>query len=240
MKNLKLFIATVFAVLTMSIYGQSAGDITAQGILACQKGNYAEAHKYYKQAADLGFAPAMTQLGLLYEFGLGVTQNYYTAAEWYKKAADLGDETAMDRVKELKQYVQPATPATKPTTKPVAEPVAEDVPEEVVEVESSDPVFVSVDEMPEFPGGTTKAQGYIQRHLRYPQLARESGITGRVFVEFIVEQDGTISHVGILRGLGGGCDEEAIRVIRSMPKWKPGKQNGQAVRVKYTLPVVFK
>ena len=108
--------------------------------------------------------------------------------------------------------------------------------EEVVEQE----IFQIVEEMPAYPGGEAKLYEYLGKNIKYPQIARESGIQGRVFVNFVVEPDGGVSNVKVLRGIGGGCDEEAIRVIKSMPKWKPGKQRGKAVRVQYTIPVVFK
>ena len=108
--------------------------------------------------------------------------------------------------------------------------------EEVVEQE----IFQIVEEMPAYPGGEGKLYEYLGKNIKYPQIARESGIQGRVFVNFVVEPDGSVSNVKVLRGIGGGCDEEAIRVIKSMPKWKPGKQRGKAVRVQYTIPVVFK
>lgn len=113
-------------------------------------------------------------------------------------------------------------------------PVIEE--EEVVEQE----IFQIVEEMPEYPGGERKLLEYVGKSVKYPQIARESGIQGRVFVNFVVEPDGSVSNVKVLRGIGGGCDEEAMRVIKAMPKWKPGKQRGKAVRVSYTLPVNFK
>lgn len=108
--------------------------------------------------------------------------------------------------------------------------------EEVVEQE----IFQIVEEMPAYPGGEQKMMEYIAKNIKYPQIARESGIQGRVFVGFVVEPDGSVSNVKIMRGIGGGCDEEAMRVVKAMPKWKPGKQRGKAVRVSYTLPVMFK
>ena len=108
--------------------------------------------------------------------------------------------------------------------------------EEVVEQE----VFTIVEQMPSFPGGDQKMYEYLSKNIKYPQIARESGIQGRVFVNFVVEPDGSVSNVKVLRGIGGGCDEEAMRVVKAMPKWTPGKQRGKAVRVSYTLPVVFK
>lgn len=108
--------------------------------------------------------------------------------------------------------------------------------EEVVEAE----IFTVVEEMPEFPGGMAKLAEYLAKNIKYPQLARESGIQGRVFINFVVEHDGSVTNVKVMRSLGGGCDEEAVRVVKSMPKWKPGKQRGKAVRVSYNLPVNFK
>ncbi len=108
--------------------------------------------------------------------------------------------------------------------------------EEIVEAE----IFKVVEEMPEFPGGAAKMMEYIQKNIKYPMMARESDIQGRVFVSFVVEPDGSITNVAVLRGIGGGCDEEALRVVQSMPNWKPGKQRGSAVRCAFTVPIIFK
>ncbi|MBR5082689.1 MAG: TonB family protein [Bacteroidales bacterium] len=110
------------------------------------------------------------------------------------------------------------------------------VEEKVVEEE----IFQIVEEMPSFPGGESKMMEYIGKNIKYPQIARETGIQGRVFVSFVVEPDGSISNVKVLRGIGSGCDEEAVRVVKSMPKWKPGKQRGKAVRVSYQTAIYFR
>lgn len=121
------------------------------------------------------------------------------------------------------------------------EQIEEYVPVEVVEDEIQEAeIFTIVEEMPEFPGGMNKLAEYLGKNIKYPQMARESGIQGRVFVQFVVEPDGSVSNVAVMRSLGGGCDEEAIRVVKSMPKWKAGKQRGKPVRVSYILPVNFK
>jgi periplasmic protein TonB len=99
--------------------------------------------------------------------------------------------------------------------------------------------FLSAEVMPEFPGGLTAMNRYLARELNYPRLARELGIEGTVYVSFVVEPDGRVSNIGLLRGIGGGCDEEAIRVIAAMPPWKPGMQSGRAVRVQFSIRVVF-
>ena len=101
-------------------------------------------------------------------------------------------------------------------------------------------IFTFVEEYPEFPGGDKALREYILNNIKYPEVARTSGITGTVYVQFVVEKDGSISDVKVVRGIGGGCDEEAVRVVKSMPRWKPGKQRGQPVRVYFTLPIEFK
>ncbi|MDE6347936.1 MAG: TonB family protein [Bacteroides sp.] len=103
------------------------------------------------------------------------------------------------------------------------------------------PVFEVVEKMPEFPeGGMPKLMAYLAKNIRYPEKAQKEGTQGRVTVQFIVEKDGSISHVKPLRGVQPELDAEAVRVISSMPKWKPGTQRGEAVRVRYTVPVVFR
>ena len=112
-----------------------------------------------------------------------------------------------------------------------------DIPEENIEEELP---FIIVENMPTFPGGEKKMLEYVAKNVKYPQLAKEVGTQGRVFVSFVVEKDGSITNVTILRGIGSGCDEEAIRVVKSMPKWNPGLQCGRAVRVSCNLPINFK
>lgn len=100
--------------------------------------------------------------------------------------------------------------------------------------------LIMVEEMPEFPGGMPALSQYVTGELRYPKEAREMNIEGLVLVGFVVERDGSISQANVLRGIGGGCDEEALRVVARMPAWKPGQQGGTPVRVRYTLPLRFK
>ena len=104
----------------------------------------------------------------------------------------------------------------------------------------NDSIYQTVDEMPEFPGGEKALMDYVSNNVKYPQKAKDKNIAGRVFVGFVVEKDGSVSNVKVLRAIGGGCDEEAVRVIKGMPKWKPGKQKGEFVRVSYQIPIMFK
>lgn len=107
------------------------------------------------------------------------------------------------------------------------------------EEEKEDEIFQVVEQDPEFPGGVEALYKFVQQNIKYPQLAKENNITGRVFVQFVVEKDGSVSNVRAARDIGGGCGAEAVRVVKSMPKWTPGKQRGKAVRAAYTLPVNF-
>ena len=118
----------------------------------------------------------------------------------------------------------------------IAAPVEAPVEEEEEEV-----VFVIVESMPEFPGGQQALFKYLSENVKYPVIAQENGIQGRVICQFVVNKDGSIVDVEVVRSGGdASLDKEAIRVIKSMPKWKPGKQRGKPVRVKYTVPVNFK
>ncbi len=101
-------------------------------------------------------------------------------------------------------------------------------------------IFTVVESMPGFQGGEEARIRYLNENIKYPQMARESGIQGRVFVTFVVERDGRVTDVKVLRGIGGGCDEEAVRVIQNMPKWEAGKQRGKPVRVQFNMPILFK
>ena len=110
--------------------------------------------------------------------------------------------------------------------------------EEEEEVDE-DVIFQIVEQNPEFPGGEEAMRRFIRDNMRYPVIAREAGIQGSVFVTFVVEIDGSVTNVQVLRGIGGGCDEEAVRVVRAMPKWEPGRQRNQPVRVQYRMPIRF-
>lgn len=133
----------------------------------------------------------------------------------------------------------PQNTASKPTSQNTNTKPASSQTTPQPETEFNGEVYQIVEQMPSFPGGDKARSEYISNNLKYPQTAIEKGVQGRVFVGFIVEPDGSISNVKVLRSLGSGCDEEAMRVIKSMPKWEPGKQSGQAVRVNYQIPVNF-
>ena len=105
---------------------------------------------------------------------------------------------------------------------------------------ANDKVLEKAEVMPEFPGGEQAMMDFVAKNVQYPQEARDKEISGRVLVGFIVEKDGSIGDVKVVKGIGGGCDEEAVRVVKAMPKWKPGKDKGKPVRVSYMMPFTFK
>lgn len=121
-----------------------------------------------------------------------------------------------------------------------AEPVAKAAPEVVELKRTNDETdFLPVEQQPEFPGGLSSLAEFLRKNLRYPAEASRSGVAGKVYIEFVVRADGSIDRAQVQKGIGFGCDEEALRVVRLMPKWKPGKQSGRAVPAKFTLPIVF-
>ncbi len=100
-------------------------------------------------------------------------------------------------------------------------------------------VFTVVEQMPQYPGGEKARVDFMMKNLKYPKSAQKSGLQGTVYVSFIVEKDGSIKKAEVIRGIGTACDQEALRVVKMMPKWKAGKQRGKTVRTKYTLPISF-
>jgi protein TonB len=108
------------------------------------------------------------------------------------------------------------------------------------EADGEEPVpFEIIEDQPTFPGGTDALIKYLGENIRYPSKAKEAGISGTVIISFVVEKDGSISSVKVVHGIGGGCNEEAIRIVSLMPKWTPGKQRGRAIRTQFQIPLIF-
>lgn len=107
------------------------------------------------------------------------------------------------------------------------------------EAEEAEKVFDAVEQKPTFPGGNEALFAFLSKNIRYPAVAEENGVQGRVIVTFVVERDGSITDVKVIKSVDPSLDKEAMRLVKSMPNWIPGKQNGQAVRVRFTLPVTF-
>ncbi len=135
---------------------------------------------------------------------------------------DLGETTASTTTQEGQKIDAPPPPPPPPP----------------VEEETFD--LAAVQEQPEFPGGMPKMYQYLQQNTKYPDMEFDAGIQGKVYVEFVVAPDGAISQARVVRGVSPGLDKEALRAVRSMPKWNPGKMNGKAVKVRFTIPVDFK
>jgi protein TonB len=204
------------------------------------------------------------QRGLFFQIGMIVSLGLMlTAFNWADRqggAADLGDLVIEDPVEveipQTEQKVQPPPPPPPPQLEVVEddELIEEDdiqstevnqdtkidIPVMEPEEGPSEPeIFTIVEDMPTFPGGDQALLEYMAKNTKYPPLARENGLQGIVVVTFVVDKNGNINNVQVLRGIGGGCDEEAIRVVKSMPSWKPGKQRGMPVSVQYNLPFRF-
>ena len=154
-------------------------------------------------------------------------------------AAKVNDLTAIVEAKAVKTTEEPVqvAPVLKDTAKPVE---VKYIPAEVTEKLQGTPFFEVVEQMPEYPGGMAAALEYIQKNMRYPETAKKNGTQGRVTVQFIIDKGGNVTDTKVIRAVDKDLDAEAIRLIGTMPKWKPGMQKGQAVAVKYTLPVMFR
>jgi len=207
--------------------------------------------------------------GMFLNLGLAISVGLCLFAFEYKSyddrnLKDLGSVT--DEFEELLDI--PITEQPPPPPPPIEQPVIQEIPDEVeieekIEVnfdvdeqeetvikevviadapvvEKADEIFDVVENSPEFPGGMEAWNQYLSKNLKYPTQARRMGIEGTVYVVFVVNTDGSVQDVELLRGIGGGCDEEALRVVSGAPKWSPGKQRGRPGRVRMRLPIRFK
>jgi protein TonB len=163
-----------------------------------------------------------------------------------KKDELVKEENQVKQMDQLDAKVAVGTENVKGTTDRTVEAVRNDIavgtppPPPAPKPEVSNKVFDVVEQMPSYPGGTSALMSYLNSNIKYPVVAQENGVQGRVIVGFVVERDGSITDVNILKSVDPSLDREAARVVRSMPRWTPGKQNGQAVRVKYNVPVTFR
>ena len=193
----------------------------------------------------------------------------YVALEWTEKEVTKYEVADMDFQFEEEIEIQQTSQETPPPPPPpvvqeveVLNVVEDDVETEEIQINTEDdkdvevviqapveiqeeepedePIFVIVENKPEYPGGDAALMKYISENIKYPVIAQENGIQGRVICQFVVNKDGSIVDITVVRGVDPSLDKEAVRVIKSMPTWKPGKQRGKAVRVKYTLPIVFR
>mgnify|MGYP006196816993 FL=1 len=153
-----------------------------------------------------------------------------------KKQEEVREEEEVVNVTEIKEDISTKTQEGDPNAKEVVEePVIAEAP--VVEEPK---VFQFVEQNPEFPGGEVELIKYLRNNTNYPQMEKDNDIQGKVMIRFVVMEDGSVADVTVLRGVSPGLDKEAVRVVKTLPKFKPGRQQGKAVRVYYTLPYVFK
>lgn len=202
--------------------------------------------------------------GLYMQIGLVIAlASILLALEWrsYEKDVfDLGDLMMEDIEEEIipitEREIKPPPPPPPPEELIIVEDEVEieeelevedtevDEDTEIEEIEEEEEfdemqIFTIVEQMPAFPGGEAELFKYLRKNIKYPAMAKESGISGTVHVTFVINQKGEIKDAKVIRGIGGGCDKEALRVVKSMPKWNAGKQRGKPVRVQYNLPVRF-
>jgi protein TonB len=207
--------------------------------------------------------------GLFLEIGfvvsLGIMLLAFNVTQHEKTASNLGELDNVLAEEEIipitrQQEIKPPPPPEPPKVSEVLNIVEDDVEiedeleiedvedvetaVEIVEIEEEEEedeaqVFFIVENMPEFPGGDLELRKYINQNVQYPEIAKENGIQGRVFVQFVVNQRGEVEGVKVVRGVDPSLDKEAIRVIQSLPKWKPGSQRGKPVKVSYTVPINY-
>jgi protein TonB len=215
--------------------------------------------------ADLEWRkPTFFQIGLLASLLIVFLAFEYVGAREKVDVFIGGDwvPTDEDMVENTEQPKEPPPPPQQEQQSPVieivrndavvadfsidAETTQDEVMQEYVPVENTREevvkeaeIFLVVEELPEFPGGEEARMKFLSDNVQYPRAAREMGLYGRVMVGFVVEPDGSISNVKILRGVASSLDDEAVRVTKLMPKWKPGKQRGRAVRAQYQMPITF-
>lgn len=217
--------------------------------------------------ADLNKSVGMfTNLGLAVAVGLTLAAFEYKSSD-DSALKDLGD--AADNFEDILDVPITQQPPPPPPPPPLEQPVIQEIPDEVkieekidvnfdvdvkettvikevaikevvIEEEKADQIFDVVETQPNPPGGMAGWNKYLSDNLKYPTQARRMGVEGTVIVVFVINTDGSIQDVEVLRGIGGGCDEEAVKIVKAAPKWDPGKQRGKPVRTRMRLPIRFK
>ncbi len=220
-----------------------------------QKGNeFLEAQKYdkafaaYEKAAENGHAGAQYNIGTFYVEGKVVPQDISKAVEWFEKAANQGLKDAQFNLASI--YHQGAgVPKDEQKAEYWAKVYKDIIKLEVKKEEQPqfpflprqmEPVVEAPDVQAEFEGGQQALMTWLSQNMQYPEEAQKDNAQGRVIVSFIVNKDGSIDEVKVMKSIHPALDEEAVRVVKSMPKWTPGKKEGKPVRVRYSLPISFR
>ena len=216
--------------------------------------DYKKAFACFWRSANMEHLLSKYYVGKMYEEGLGVAQNYTNALEWYEKAKNtveaqrrMGDMYAEgigveQDYKKAAQHYQFAIDRGDSivAAKNLAQLYEKGLLEKEIQIHDDDIVYEVVEENAQYPGGDKACYQWLAQHVKYPKVAQEQGIQGRVMVQFVVNKDGSIVDVTILRSPDPSLAKEAYRVVRQMPKWKPASQNRKAVRSRFTLPVIFR
>ena len=203
-------------------------------------------HEYQADAASLDSCSRESYLHLLYRqvtgIGYGHITNNFQSINIKKRIVMMNRTTTRFGAWKALVALPVAALLLMVGCKPAAqEPQqTETAQTEVTENTPEGEVFLVVEVEPQFEGGLEALYKYLAENIKYPEQAKSDGIQGRVFVRFVIEADGSVTNAQVLRGIGGGCDEEALRVVEAMPKWTPGMQQGKPVRVQFNLPITFK
>jgi TonB family protein len=201
---------------------------------------------WFDKAAQQEFVPAQFYLGMCYYSGCGVEKSYETAVEWWYNAALQGDADAMYWIglcceKGYGVEQSDSDAAAWYNLAAEQEKMDAEAASETVEDENEEQVYDVVEVAPEFPGGMNGLVNYLSQNINYPRISRDNNSQGRALVQFVVNNDGSIQDVEIIHSTGDiYLDKEAVRVVESMPEWKPGMQKGKTVRVKFCLPINFR
>ena len=199
--------------------------------------------------------------GLFLQIGLVIALLIVLGAFEYKSYEKVAYNLGLLNLDDLEEDIIPITKQElKPPPPPPPPPEVIEIVEDEVEIENEieiedtesdeedaieiieeddEEIFMVVENMPEFPGGDLGLMKYIQKNVKYPPIAKEYNITGKVYISFVVDKSGSVTNVKVVRGVDKNLDAEAVRVIKSLPKYKPGKQRGKAVRVMFTVPINF-
>ena len=218
--------------------------------------DYTKAFEWYMKAAQKNSVRAQSSIAFFYDEGMGVEQSFVEAAKWYQKAAEnndgasqynladmyangIGVETDYDKALELfrKALANGVSEASKEITKVNNMKTSG---RQLHVDEFGDTIYTLVTVQPEFPGGQQAVLQFLRENVKYPAIARENRIQGRVVVQFTINTDGSVTDLSIARSVNDVLDKEALRVISLMPNWTPGYLNGKPVRVRYSIPINFR
>jgi len=255
----KIYLLSILIVSSLVVYSQTGNSMKdyEKGTAAAKSGKFQESITFFSRSIDeLPTADAYYNRAAVY-YELGDTCNfckdlnsavklndsdakklYFEKCTFTKIVTDIPDSIRLNHpgishIEIVRYFCKYDS-----TINFVSDSKSVELLTENIDYENDKP-YVVVENMPEYPGGDKAMRRFLSKNIHYPQTARRNGIQGTVYVAYIVERDGSIGNVKLLTRIGGGCDEEAIRVVKSMPNWIPGTQSGKKVRVQFNLPIKF-